>query len=99
MTLHLVLMGCAAPGRFRRIRNLLFSDLSEKKEKYTYPLHIYMPDICIGKAYAYTLHQHMLSLYIYTISTYTGHMRIPDAYYRPERSGLRENHHENRIDI
>lgn len=78
---------------------MLFSDLSEKKEKYTYPLHIYMPDICIGKAYAYTLHLHMLSLYIYTISTYTGHMRIPDAYYRPERSGLRENHHENRIDI
>lgn len=91
--------GRSAPVRFRQILFLFFSDLSEKKEKYTYPLHIHMPDICIGKAYAYTLHLHMLSLYIYTISTYTGHMRIPDAYYRPERSGLRENHHENRIDI
>ncbi|EAB3051387.1 hypothetical protein D7C05_17660 [Salmonella enterica] len=94
-----MLPGRGAPVRMKKIRDLFFSDLSGKKEKYTYPLHIHMPDICIGKAYAYTLHLHMLSLYIYTISTYTGHMRIPDAYYRPERSGLRENHHENRIDI
>lgn len=33
----------------------------------------------------------MATLYICVTSAYTKHMRIPDAYYRPERSGLREN--------
>ncbi|EAZ0131236.1 hypothetical protein DYN38_22225 [Salmonella enterica subsp. enterica serovar Newport] len=47
---HVVFPGRSAPGRFRQILFLLFPDLSEKKEKYTYPLHIHMPDICIGKA-------------------------------------------------
>ncbi|EBV0576902.1 hypothetical protein DNM05_21215 [Salmonella enterica subsp. enterica serovar Oranienburg] len=64
MTLHLVLMGCAAPGRFRRIRNCLFSDLRGEREKNTYAEHIHMPDICICVACAYPHHLHMLNLYI-----------------------------------
>ncbi|EAP1368459.1 hypothetical protein D5561_22825 [Salmonella enterica] len=64
MTLHLVLMGCAAPGRFRRIRNWYFSDLRGEREKNTYAEHIHMPDICICVACAYPHHLHMLNLYI-----------------------------------
>ncbi|EBI5186275.1 hypothetical protein D5908_22655 [Salmonella enterica subsp. enterica serovar Ealing] len=59
-----MLPGRGAPVRMKKIRDCLFPDLSEKREKNTYAEHIHMPDICICMACAYPHHLHMLNLYI-----------------------------------
>ena len=65
--------------RVLKIRFWLFSDLSAKTENSEYALHIYMPGICIGKAYAYIHHMHMVRIYICGTSAYTWHMLTAGA--------------------